>query len=257
MLPPALLSPTRSDVLSACSRPRSRRGKPVSTPGCPCAHRSARGAGAKHRLVFLDRLLGLGTPASRLPQCAMCGPRPPAMTPAPPAGGGDRAYPPRMGLDEDARSRIAERADAARAALVWVYDCSPPVPPCDSFAQEQHEQWITAQHRAKPFIEGFHSFAASVRRDRLARRMAQAWLDAAIIRWWDRCNDAAEAEAQAWSYLKQLTERRCPRSAPRQIRQQLDAITKTFLHEESDEVNHLVALSKALRQQQRGHGREP
>lgn len=89
--------------------------------------------------------------------------------------------------------------------------------PREPLSPKQINQWETAQNEAKPLLDRFQSTVSSLRQDRLARRTAQAWFAAAIMHWWERCNEAADVEAQAWRFLERLTEQRCLRRAPRLI----------------------------------------
>ena len=118
-----------------------------------------------------------------------------------------------------ARQALLQRAVQARAALVAVRDASP-----HRLEVADVERWRAAQEAARPALSAFQATRSAMPlRDRLARRLAREWLVAAEMLLWHGWLGFQTAEDVAFSYLKQLPEDRCPRSAPNEVRQMTNA----------------------------------
>lgn len=147
------------------------------------------------------------------------------------------------------RQDLVARAEDTRRALLAVHDVAPPAFSPASLAREDIDAWETALCHAYPILDEFHRTVRELRRDRLARRMAQAWEQAGSLRWWYRTPAAASVEATAWDYLQRLPAGTCPRRGPRESRRALDAVFRELDGVHADDIDQLTRLSRQLERQ--------
>lgn len=149
------------------------------------------------------------------------------------------------------RDELVARAAQTREALIAVHEAAPPEMARTSLSSEQLEAWTSVQKRARPLAEQFQATVRGLRRDRFARRMAYWWFEASSMRWWRRTPEAGQAEAAAWTYLQQLPTGTCPRSAPREIRDDLDTVLNDWDEKHAGDIAALTGLSRGMKRQQR------
>lgn len=132
------------------------------------------------------------------------------------------------------RAALVDRAECLRGALVRVRE---------SGAGAASGSWAAVQawHRAQICAQDYlHAYQAAVdeldRRDRLARRVATQWLEAAITALWYRVAEADAAEALARDYLYRLPLHSCPRTAAREVARAHQYAIGRWLAEHRDEL---------------------
>jgi hypothetical protein len=148
-----------------------------------------------------------------------------------------------------ARAALVDRADRARAALVRVLETGGAATSGSSAAVLA---WHRAQIDAQTYLRAYQAAVGELdRRDRLARRVAGEWLEAAVSALWYRVAEAHAAEELARDYLYRLPLGTCPRTAAREIARAHQFAIATWLAEHRDELERRGAFRKIGRHRNR------
>lgn len=142
-----------------------------------------------------------------------------------------------------ARQLLLDRAVEVRAAFI-VAGRQPPADPRRTRVAPLSEAQLAARRAEALYMQ---AAAALPARDRLARTLADQWVEVAHLALHRNHLGFQTAEDVAWRFLRQLPAGRCPRSAPRAVRASANAVPPgDWLLSWQDEVQALVRLMRSI-----------